>query len=147
MRISDWSSDVCSSDLHGDGEVLPPVLAEVQVSAAAAAADGDDAPLDQLEAAEPLAGRLGAAHGIEGVSPDAAAGSARLTLERQHLRDGAAIVGEAVDPRQAGAQQLALAPAPTGLPKVRAHPALDVRAPPADRQHVVYGQRVDARVT
>src|SRR3546814_1676052 len=89
MRISDWSSDVCSSDLahtqplagetvegesllleqllclpvHGDGEVLPPVLAEVQVGAAAAAADGDDAPLDQLEAAEPLAGRLGAAHG------------------------------------------------------------------------------------
>src|SRR3546814_5127524 len=56
--------------VHGDGEVLPPVLAEVQVSAAAAAADGDDAPLDQLEAAEPLAGRLGAAHGIEGVSPD-----------------------------------------------------------------------------
>src|SRR3546814_10851579 len=80
---------------HGDGEVLPPVLAEVQVSAAAAAADGEDAPLDQLEAAEPLAGRLGAAHGIEGVSPDAAAGSASLTLERQHLRDGAAIVGEA----------------------------------------------------
>src|SRR3546814_12377239 len=29
MRISDWSSDVCSSDLRGDGEGLRPVIVGV----------------------------------------------------------------------------------------------------------------------
>src|SRR3546814_12254142 len=59
--------------VHGDGEVLPPVFADVQIGPAAAAADGDDAPLAQLEAATPLARRLGAAPGIAGVAPQAAA--------------------------------------------------------------------------
>src|SRR3546814_8458725 len=90
MRISDWSSDVCSSDL-----VLSPVRREVEIDLAAAAADRVDPPLHQLEPAEPVAGRLRAAHGIEGIAPDAAAEGTRRALESKHFSDGGAVVGKA----------------------------------------------------
>src|SRR3546814_4768526 len=80
MRISDWSSDVCSSDL--------------------------------LEPAEPVAGRLRAAHGIEGIAPDAAAEGTRRALESKHFGDGGAVVGKAVDAGETRAEHLTLQPAP-----------------------------------
>src|SRR3546814_10862053 len=102
MRISDWSSDVCSSDL--------------------------------LEPAEPVAGRLRAAHGIEGIAPDAAAEGTRRALESKHFGDGGAVVGKAVDAGETRAEHLTLQPAPFGVEEVCQHAAVAVATPATEAE-------------
>src|SRR3546814_19691316 len=92
-----------------------PVRREVQIDLAPAAADRVDPPLHQLEPAEPVAGRLRAAHGIEGIAPDAAAEGTRRELERQHFGDGGADVGHGVDAGATRAARVTLHPAPFGV--------------------------------
>src|SRR3546814_12437721 len=56
MRISDWSSDVCSSDLHGQRQAVAVVLQQRSRAVGAGVVDGDD--LDragrEIEAAQRL---------------------------------------------------------------------------------------------
>src|SRR3546814_7413496 len=62
-----------------------------------------------------VAGRLRAAHGIEGIAPDAAAEGTRRALESKHFGDGGAVVGKAVDAGETRAEHLTLQPAPFGV--------------------------------
>src|SRR3546814_15659086 len=92
-----------------------PVRREVQIDLAPAAADRVDPPLHQLEPAEPVAGRLRAAHGIEGIAPDAAAEGTRRAPESKHFGDGGAVVGKAVDAGETRAEHPTLPPAHFGV--------------------------------
>src|SRR3546814_18285990 len=71
MRISDWSSDVCSSDLHQEAAALDVELvelrAEVHARGAVDAPDRGAGPLGgkRVEPVEGLAGFRGAESGLE----------------------------------------------------------------------------------
>src|SRR3546814_15099054 len=83
MRISDWSSDVCSSDLRPDGAVRPAGLHQHGLDPAPHADQGHDAAVPQLRRL--LAHGAGARHG-HGAGADAPArrrGGAVVTTAQQ----------------------------------------------------------------
>src|SRR3546814_20590423 len=89
-----------------------------------------------------VAGRLRAAHGIEGIAPDAAAEGTRRALESKHFGDGGAVVGKAVDAGETRAEHLTLQPAPFGVEEVCPHAAVAV-AKPATQAAVEHASEPD----
>src|SRR3546814_11054373 len=86
MRISDWSSDVCSSDLLGQAAahraVLDhgPIVGEFHVGHAAALVPGGDIATEDLEMPAGGMGPPAAAQNLAVVAPDAPRGTLRLTV-------------------------------------------------------------------
>ena len=119
----------------GDREVVAPVLAEVQVSAAAHDGSRPDTALDKLEAVE-RAARLGnGPHAVAGLGPDTPAPGARAALVHQHLGNRRTVVDQAVDPREAGVEQRRLNPGAVGSPhEMDAQPAVPVPPGAAEGQ-------------
>ena len=94
----------------GDGEVLAPVVAEVEVAAPPHHRCRLHPPLDQLEAMERLVGFTHGPHAIAWPRPDAASLGAGAAFDGEHLGDRRMVVDQAVHPREARGKQRALNP-------------------------------------
>ena len=82
-----------------------------------------------------MPGGLGdAPHPVEGVTPDAPVRPTGLALERQHVGDQRPVVAEAVDPREAAAQEIALDPTSVLVVKMGEPAVVAVDAPGPERK-------------
>src|SRR3546814_4536287 len=82
MRISDWSSDVCSSDLEYDAAVARLRSAQADVAQARAQLQGAQLSLGYTTVTAPISGRAGRAQVTEGALVSAAAGTLLTTIEQ-----------------------------------------------------------------
>ena len=111
----------------GDGEVLAPVVAEVEVAAPPYDRRRLDPPLDQLEAMESAVGLVRSAHPIARLRPDAETRGTRTMFDDKHLGDRRTVVDQAVDPRESGREQRTLNPGSVVTPhQMRPQPAVTV---------------------
>src|SRR3546814_16586933 len=78
MRISDWSSDVCSSDLGGKAAAAPAAKAE---AAAPAPAARSEESVDTVTTMSPAVRRLVLEHGLDPTKIKGSGKDGRLTQE------------------------------------------------------------------
>src|SRR3546814_11994530 len=94
MRISDWSSDVCSSDLElvkisavsrqdNDNAIAAQRQAEADVKAASAVVAGTRVQLDRARIVAPIGGRLGKSSVTQGALVTANQAAALATVQQR----------------------------------------------------------------
>src|SRR3546814_4888553 len=82
MRISDWSSDVCSSDLEFDAAVARLRSAQADVAQTRAQVESARLSLGYTTVTAPISGRAGRAQVTEGALVSAASGTLLTTIEQ-----------------------------------------------------------------